>query len=142
MIKYYYSSLLTVSALHAVFCVYGESIQSQHTELSMEEGMTVTLSCTYTSSYTATFYLYWYQYYPNKTPNYILHKANQGTLSNVAPFAMGKFTSQVDSRSTNLTITDLKIEDSAMYLCALQRGYSEKGETQENFWRSENSRSK
>uniref|UniRef100_A0A8C5M6D1 Ig-like domain-containing protein n=1 Tax=Leptobrachium leishanense TaxID=445787 RepID=A0A8C5M6D1_9ANUR len=92
----------------------------------VEEGTSITISCTYSTSYTSAYNLFWYQHYTKKAPAYILHKANQGTLSNVAPFAMKRFKSQVDSHSTNLTITDLEIEDSAMYLCALQRNTASK----------------
>ncbi|CAH2294584.1 T-cell receptor alpha chain V region RL-5 [Pelobates cultripes] len=105
-----------------------DSIESKLSELSVEEGTSVTLSCSYTTSYTTTYYLYWYRHYPNKAPDYILHKANQGTFVNTAPFAKERFNSQVDAESTNLTISEFKIEDSTMYLCGLQRAQCDRSE--------------
>nr|DBA22650.1 TPA: hypothetical protein GDO54_013664 [Pyxicephalus adspersus] len=85
-----------------------------------EEGRNVTLSCTYTTTNTYTYYLYWYRHYPGMAPQYIIHKANQGSATNKAPFAKGKFEIEVTRNSTHLYMSDMKTEDSASYVCALQ----------------------
>ncbi|KAE8633711.1 hypothetical protein XENTR_v10002046 [Xenopus tropicalis] len=83
--------------------------------------MSVDLSCSYSTSLSSVYYLYWYRHYAYGGPEYILFKANRGSLENTASFAEKNFKSEVNSNSTTLTITDLKPEDSATYHCALQR---------------------
>ncbi|KAE8633714.1 hypothetical protein XENTR_v10002049 [Xenopus tropicalis] len=91
--------------------------------------MNITLSCTYSVSYTnAEYYLYWYRQYPSGHPEYIAHKANRGNFGYTAPFAQGRFVSEVTSTTTTLTIKHLKPEDSATYLCALRRAQCDRSE--------------
>ncbi|CAH2294582.1 tripartite motif-containing 7-like [Pelobates cultripes] len=119
MMQNYYLILLMLSIYSGN--VIGDSIQPKYSQLSVEEGITVTLTCSYMTSNTYSYYLYWYRHYPNKALDYILRKTNKGSEStSMAPFAMERFTIQVDSLTTNLTITDVKIEDAAMYYCGLQ----------------------
>ncbi|MEE6508804.1 hypothetical protein FKM82_023002, partial [Ascaphus truei] len=101
--------------------VFGDSVEPKESKMFIEEGMNFTFSCSSSTSYATTFYLYWYRHYPNRGPEYILHKANKGTASESPTFTKGRFISEVNSDSTNLTIVDLKMVDSATYHCALQR---------------------
>ncbi|MEE6508801.1 hypothetical protein FKM82_022999 [Ascaphus truei] len=94
----------------------------------VEEGMNITLPCSYSTSFTGTVYLYWYRHYFNRGPQYILHKDNKGIFSGSAPYAYGMFISEVNSDSTNLTIVDLKVVDSATYHCALQRAHCDRAQ--------------
>ncbi|KAG8596329.1 hypothetical protein GDO81_001855 [Engystomops pustulosus] len=84
------------------------------------KGMNVTLSCSFSSSYRETLYLLWYRQYPGSAPQFLSYRANQGVHSYTDPTARRRFTSEVKSKFTNLLISDVKTEDSATYLCALQ----------------------
>lgn len=100
--------------------VLADTINMADPQVFGEEGRNVTLSCSYLTTYKSVYYLYWYRHYPGTPPQYILHKANQGSLSNTAPFADGKFSCEVTTNSTHLYMNDVKTEDSARYVCALQ----------------------
>nr|DBA22652.1 TPA: hypothetical protein GDO54_013666 [Pyxicephalus adspersus] len=84
-----------------------------------KEGWNVTLSCNYSSTYTSN-YLYWYCHYLGTSTQYILHKANLGNFASSATFANGKFSCKVTTNSAHLYISNVKTEDSASYVCALQ----------------------
>ncbi|OCU01462.1 hypothetical protein XELAEV_18007253mg [Xenopus laevis] len=101
--------------------VFGDSVKEKDSQLFAEEGISVDLACSYSTSFSTTYNLYWYRQYTYGGPEYILFKANQGSLKNTAPFAEKKFQSEVKTNSTTLTITNVKPEDSATYRCALQR---------------------
>ncbi|CAJ0955330.1 unnamed protein product [Ranitomeya imitator] len=105
--------MLTLSA----GSVLGNSIISKDSQVFAEEGNKVTLSCSYKTSYSTTYYLYWYRHYPGSAPQYIIRRINKGATGDPAP---GRFTSDVTLTSTELVIRDVKTEDSATYLCALQ----------------------
>ncbi|CAJ0950493.1 unnamed protein product [Ranitomeya imitator] len=96
--------------------VIGDSIERINALIFTEEGNKVTLSCSYTASYSSS-YLYWYRHDPGSAPQYIIRRINKGSPGDPAP---GRFTSDVTLTSTELVISDVKTEDSATYLCALQ----------------------
>ncbi|CAJ0932063.1 unnamed protein product [Ranitomeya imitator] len=96
--------------------VTGDSIEPMNSQIFTEEGKKVTLSCSYKTSYSSS-YLYWYRHYPGSAPQYIIRRINKGSPGDPAP---GRFTSDVTLTSTELVISDVKTEDSATYLCALQ----------------------
>lgn len=100
--------------------VLSDTITMADPQVLGEEGRNVTFSCSYLTTYTSVYYLYWYRHYPGTPLQYILHKANQGSLSNTAPFADGKFSCEVTRNSTFLYMNDVKTQDSARYVCALQ----------------------
>ncbi|CAJ0965176.1 unnamed protein product [Ranitomeya imitator] len=98
--------------------VFGDSIEPMNSQIFTEEGKKVTLSCSYkTSSGYSSYYLYWYRHDPGSAPQYIIRRINKGSPGDLAP---GRFTSDVTLTSTELVISDVKTEDSATYLCALQ----------------------
>ncbi|KAE8633727.1 hypothetical protein XENTR_v10002061 [Xenopus tropicalis] len=104
--------------------VLGDSIDPKDTYLLAEEGENVTLSCSYASSYTGIIYLYWYRMSAYGRLEYILRSASTGSYGHIPPFssfAKDKYWSDVNVTTTTLTITKLKVEDSATYHCALQR---------------------
>ncbi|KAE8633713.1 hypothetical protein XENTR_v10002048 [Xenopus tropicalis] len=110
-------------------CVFGDEINQADYKLLQKEEMNITLSCNYSVSYTGVeYYLYWYHQYPNGHPEFIALKANMGSYSHTAPFAQGRFVSEVTSTTTSLTIKHLKPEDSATYLCALRRAQCDRSE--------------
>uniref|UniRef100_A0A8C3SD60 Ig-like domain-containing protein n=1 Tax=Chelydra serpentina TaxID=8475 RepID=A0A8C3SD60_CHESE len=68
-------------------------------------------------------YLYWYRQFPDQGPQYILRTGAKAysSVRDFAEFAKKRFTPQADDTSTVLSITDLELADTAVYLCALQR---------------------
>ncbi|KAE8633710.1 hypothetical protein XENTR_v10002045, partial [Xenopus tropicalis] len=97
--------------------VSADSIEPKDSQLFAKEGTDVYLFCNYSTSFTTTYYLHWYRQYNSGGPRYILHKPNKGPMSSKA--AVDRFESQVNSSSTTLIITDLKMDDTAIYHCAL-----------------------
>ncbi len=96
----------------------GDSIQpDKGTEKNSKEGETVKLSCSCSTS-TEYVYLYWYRQYSNGGPQYLLYK-NARSASD-ADTSDPRFQSTASLTSTELTITDVRLSDSALYYCALR----------------------
>uniref|UniRef100_W5MGE5 Ig-like domain-containing protein n=1 Tax=Lepisosteus oculatus TaxID=7918 RepID=W5MGE5_LEPOC len=95
-------------------------ISSLQTKVSRKEGESVTLRCSYDTS-DEYVYLYWYRQYSDQAPQYILRKgARSYSNTHTADFAKDRFSSTADRTFTTLTISDLTVGDTAVYLCALR----------------------
>uniref|UniRef100_A0A673MWI7 Ig-like domain-containing protein n=2 Tax=Sinocyclocheilus TaxID=75365 RepID=A0A673MWI7_9TELE len=98
--------------------VTGDSIEpDKGTEKNSKETETVKLSCSCSTSSDYT-YLYWFRQYPNGEPQYLLNK-NVRSASD-AHTSDPRFQSIASRTSTELTITDVRLSDSALYYCALR----------------------
>uniref|UniRef100_A0A8C1SVP5 T-cell receptor alpha/delta variable 23.3.8 n=1 Tax=Cyprinus carpio TaxID=7962 RepID=A0A8C1SVP5_CYPCA len=86
------------------------------TEKNSQETETVKLSCSCSTSSDYT-YLYWFTQSPNGEPQYLLNK-NIWSASD-AHTSDSRFQSIASRTSTELTITDVRLSDSALYYCAL-----------------------
>ncbi len=82
-----------------------------------EERETVKLSCSYSTS-SEYVWLYWYREYPNREPQYLLLKGARSRSGDHT--SDGRFKSATTRTSTELTITDVRLSDSALYYCALR----------------------
>ncbi|MGH0176305.1 UNVERIFIED_CONTAM: hypothetical protein FKN15_072480 [Acipenser sinensis] len=60
--------------------ILGNTIQSEHSEVSGEEGSSVTLKCTYSTTDKGA-YVYWYRQFPNRAPQYMVMRG-AGTSRN------------------------------------------------------------
>uniref|UniRef100_A0A9J8CDK1 Ig-like domain-containing protein n=1 Tax=Cyprinus carpio carpio TaxID=630221 RepID=A0A9J8CDK1_CYPCA len=89
------------------------------TEKTSKETETVKLSCTYSSS-SEYVGLYWYRQYPNREPQFLLYK-NARSASGERT-SDRRFQSTTSHTSTELTIADVRLSDSALYYCALRVG--------------------
>uniref|UniRef100_A0A8C2HSW9 Ig-like domain-containing protein n=1 Tax=Cyprinus carpio TaxID=7962 RepID=A0A8C2HSW9_CYPCA len=89
------------------------------TEKTFKEGQTVKLSCSYSTN-SEYVWLYWYRQYPNREPEYLLHKNARSAVGE--PTSDHQFQSTATRTSTELTITDVRLSDSALYYCALRVG--------------------
>uniref|UniRef100_A0A673N5A9 Ig-like domain-containing protein n=1 Tax=Sinocyclocheilus rhinocerous TaxID=307959 RepID=A0A673N5A9_9TELE len=87
------------------------------TEKTSKETETVKLSCSYSAN-SEYVYLYWYRQYANIEPEYLLRKGAQ-SYSNADSSDL-RFQSIASRTSTELTITDVRLSDSALYYCALR----------------------
>uniref|UniRef100_W5MGI0 Ig-like domain-containing protein n=1 Tax=Lepisosteus oculatus TaxID=7918 RepID=W5MGI0_LEPOC len=98
-----------------------DSITPLQTQVSRKEGESVTLSCSYDTS-DEYVYLYWYRQYSDQPPQYILLRGARTYRgdTNTAEFAKARFSSTAERTSTTLTISNLAVGDTAVYLCALR----------------------
>ncbi|XDV27665.1 hypothetical protein PO909_031165 [Leuciscus waleckii] len=96
--------------------VTGDHIEpDKGTEKNTKETETVKLSCSYSTS-SDNVRLYWYRQYPNKELQYLLYK--NARLGNGEHTSDPRF--QSTTSQTELTITDVRLSDSALYYCALR----------------------
>ncbi|ROL43679.1 T-cell receptor alpha chain V region HPB-MLT [Anabarilius grahami] len=90
-------------------------------EKNTKETETVKMSCSYSTN-SEYIYLYWYRQYPNKEPQYLLRKGARSWSSYYEHTSDDRFQSTTSQTSTELTITDVRLSDSALYYCALRVG--------------------
>ncbi|KAK0142924.1 T cell receptor alpha variable 3 [Merluccius polli] len=92
--------------------IAGDSISPDEQEVSGKEGQSVTLRCSYDTSY-ENVDLYWYRHCPNQAPQFILYKG-AGSLSG-SHIPDTRYQSTTSTTSTELTITQLTLADTALY---------------------------
>ncbi len=98
--------------------VAGDNIEpDKGTDKISEERETVKLSCSYSTS-SEYVWLYWYRQYPNGEPQYLLRKGARSRSDQHT--SDPRFQSTTSRTSTELTITDGRLSDSALYYCALR----------------------
>ncbi len=98
--------------------VSGDNIEpDKGTDKISEERETVKLSCSYSTN-SEYVVLYWYRQYPNGEPQYLLLKGARSRSDQHT--SDDRFQSTASSTSTELTITDVRLSDSALYYCALR----------------------
>uniref|UniRef100_A0A5F5PHE7 Ig-like domain-containing protein n=1 Tax=Equus caballus TaxID=9796 RepID=A0A5F5PHE7_HORSE len=85
------------------------------TATSMQEGTTATLDCLYETSW-STYYIFWYKQLPNGE---IVFLINQHSASQNAKNGRYSTNLQKAAKFITLTISALRLEDSAKYFCAL-----------------------
>uniref|UniRef100_A0A8C2HL14 Ig-like domain-containing protein n=1 Tax=Cyprinus carpio TaxID=7962 RepID=A0A8C2HL14_CYPCA len=101
--------------------VAGDNIEPDKvTEKTCKETETVKLSCSYStnSDYVC---LYWYRQYANKEPQFLLYKYARSS-GGYEDTSDNRFHSATTHTSTELTIADVRLSDSALYYCALRVG--------------------
>uniref|UniRef100_A0A3B1ISE0 Ig-like domain-containing protein n=1 Tax=Astyanax mexicanus TaxID=7994 RepID=A0A3B1ISE0_ASTMX len=81
------------------------------------EGESVTLKCSYSSG-SENVVLYWYRQYPNRAPQYLLRRGARAYGDGQA--ADGRFELRTSSSSTDLTVREVRLADTALYYCALR----------------------
>uniref|UniRef100_A0A3B3Q313 Ig-like domain-containing protein n=1 Tax=Paramormyrops kingsleyae TaxID=1676925 RepID=A0A3B3Q313_9TELE len=77
--------------------------------------VTASLECTFSTSST-DYDVYWYRQYPGTAPEFILYS---GENSYTAEFARQRFSSEVTDGRAPLSISNVRLGDSAVYYCAL-----------------------
>ncbi|XP_075993292.1 uncharacterized protein LOC142988137 [Genypterus blacodes] len=94
-----------------------DSISPVEAEVSGTEGQSVTLSCSYQTDQ-GTVDLYWYRHHPNQAPQFILWKRGRGGTNVFIPDK--RYESRTSRNSTDLTLTEVTVADTAHYYCALR----------------------
>uniref|UniRef100_W5K9Z0 Ig-like domain-containing protein n=1 Tax=Astyanax mexicanus TaxID=7994 RepID=W5K9Z0_ASTMX len=91
----------------------------KETNISRTEGESVTLKCSYETS-SQYVRLFWYRQYPNRALQYLLYKeARQWSGSHTSD---NRFQSTTSRSSTEFTIREVRLADTALYYCALRVG--------------------
>ncbi|KAK0144432.1 T cell receptor alpha variable 3 [Merluccius polli] len=104
--------------------IAGDSISPDEQEVSGKEGQSVTLRCSYDTS-SENILLYCYRHRPNQAPQFILYKGAR-SWSDSKNIPDTRYQSTTSRRSTELTITQLTLADTALYYCALHNTVIEK----------------
>ncbi len=100
--------------------VSGDSIEpDKEKNVLTKETETAKLSCSYsaTGNYIR---LFWYRQYPNGELRFLAFKGARSWSA--AETTDARFQSTTSQTSTELTITDVRLSDSALYYCALLVG--------------------
>ena len=82
--------------------------------ISSQLGQSVTLNCRYATTWSSYYYMFWYKLLPNGEMIYLIGHSGQNERH-------GRYSVnfQKARKSISLTISDLQLEDSAEYFCAL-----------------------
>ena len=113
--------ILFYSLLHLCFLIFptGSSVAQRVTQdqpdISSQVGEVVTLSCRY-ETIQSRYNIFWYKQLPSGEMIYLI---GQGSSSQNARYGRYSLNLQRSRKSISLTISDLELEDSAKYFCAL-----------------------
>lgn len=116
-----YSILFITSALFSDFHPHTGSsmaqkvIQDQLVTEKQERALVTTLNCRYETS-ERVYYIFWYK---QLTSGKLIFLINQASLGQNAKNGRYSINFQKATKSISLTISDLRLEDSATYFCAL-----------------------
>ncbi|XDV27653.1 hypothetical protein PO909_031154 [Leuciscus waleckii] len=100
--------------------VSGDNIEPDKEEnVISKERETVKLSCSYSTT-SDNVRLYWYRQYPHAEPLFLAYRGARSLSA--AHTSDDRFQSTTSQTSTELTITDVRLSDSALYYCALRVG--------------------
>ncbi|ROL46778.1 Ig kappa chain V region K29-213 [Anabarilius grahami] len=100
--------------------VSGDNIEpDKEKNVTTKETETVKLRCSYSTT-SNDVRLYWYRQYPHAEPLFLTYRGARSWSA--AHTSDGRFQSTTSQTSTELTITDVRLSDSALYYCALLVG--------------------
>ena len=100
-----------------------QKVTQNQSEIPVLEKEDVTLNCAYEAN-SYTYYLFWYKQTPSGEMIFLIHQESYNELNITKGQYFLNF--QKATSSISLTITDLQLEDSAVYFCAL-RDHSDAG---------------
>ncbi|XP_012504528.1 PREDICTED: uncharacterized protein LOC105814159 [Propithecus coquereli] len=92
-----------------------QKVTQSQSARSTTEGRAVTLNCRYETSW-SYYYIFWYKQLPSKEMIFLLRQDSDGGNANNGRYSVS-FRKEV--KSIDLTISALRLEDSAKYYCAL-----------------------
>uniref|UniRef100_A0A8B9EL61 Ig-like domain-containing protein n=1 Tax=Anser cygnoides TaxID=8845 RepID=A0A8B9EL61_ANSCY len=102
----------------SVFCSHAQkdSVLQFAQETAIQVGHNATLHCNFSTSF-STFYIFWYQQRPNQSPQFLLQVSTYKFHED-----SGRFSSVLSMEDSQvlLHVQDAKLQDSAVYLCALK----------------------
>ena len=92
-----------------------QKVTQDQSDVSSQVGQSVTLNCRYETSLN-TYYLYWYKQLPSGQMTYVIRQGSEVTNARKDRYSVNF---KKADKSISLTISALKLEDSAKYFCAL-----------------------
>ena len=92
-----------------------QKVTQDQSDVSSHVGQSVTLNCRYETSLSA-YYLYWYKQLPSGQMTYVIRQGSEVTNARKDRYSVNF---KKADKSISLTISALKLEDSAKYFCAL-----------------------
>ncbi|XP_078060119.1 immunoglobulin gamma-1 heavy chain-like isoform X3 [Mustelus asterias] len=105
-----------------LFCLTGvrsDIVLTQPESVVKKPGQSVKLSCTFSGFNLEDYYISWVKQVPGKGLEWLLyHDSNPGGF---APGIEGRFTPSAVSNTAYIEITNLRVDDTAIYYCARQR---------------------
>ena len=114
-----YTILFIASSLFSDFFPTGSGVAQKVTQdqsdVSSQVGQSVTLNCRYETSWSA-YYLYWYKQLPSGQMTYVIRQGSEVTNARKDRYSVNF---KKADKFISLTISALKLEDSAKYFCAL-----------------------
>uniref|UniRef100_A0A4W3GIA8 Ig-like domain-containing protein n=1 Tax=Callorhinchus milii TaxID=7868 RepID=A0A4W3GIA8_CALMI len=113
-----YISLLRTLA--SFYLCGGDSVSQKDALILKKDGETVTFECSYSTT-ERHYYLFWYRHYPGKQPEFILRRDSYYNQERIGEGIGIRFSSRLltSQSATRLSIFELLVSDSAVYLCAL-----------------------
>ncbi|KAL7386792.1 hypothetical protein ABVT39_013786 [Epinephelus coioides] len=100
--------------------IAGDKISPVQDEVSQREGQSVTLTCRYETD-DNDIWLYWYRHHSDlQAPQFILWKGARNKRRDEHISDETKYGSETSQDSTELTIKNLTLADTALYYCALE----------------------
>ena len=113
---------LFYSLLHLCFLIFfptgsgvAQKVTQDQSDVSSQVGQSVTLNCRYETSL-STYRLYWYKQLPSGQMTYVIRQGSEATNARKDRYSVNF---KKADKSISLTISALKLEDSAKYFCAL-----------------------
>ncbi|DAA25653.1 TPA: hypothetical protein BOS_10440 [Bos taurus] len=92
-----------------------QKVTQDQSDVSSQVGQSVTLNCRYETSW-SYYYLYWYKQLPSGQMTYVIRQGSEVTNARKDRYSVNF---KKADKSISLTISALKLEDSAKYFCAL-----------------------
>ncbi|ELR45112.1 hypothetical protein M91_21078, partial [Bos mutus] len=96
-------------------CGVTQKVIQDQPDIYSQLGQSVTLNCRYETTW-SFYYMFWYKLLPNGEMMYLIALASSGQNARNGRYFV---TFQKIRKSISLTISDLQLEDSAEYFCAL-----------------------
>uniref|UniRef100_A0A4W3GEZ2 Ig-like domain-containing protein n=1 Tax=Callorhinchus milii TaxID=7868 RepID=A0A4W3GEZ2_CALMI len=114
-----HSTLLCVTLLCLNKLCGGDTVSQKAATIVWKEGDAVTFNCTFSTNESA-FFLFWYRQYPYKQPEFMVWRFSYNNKETKGAAIGSRFSSQLDiiQSVTSLSISELQVSDTAMYLCA------------------------
>ena len=93
-----------------------QKVTQDQSDVASQVEQSVTLNCQYETRW-STYYLYWYKQLPSGQMTYVIRQDSEVTNARKDRYSVNF---KKADKSISLTISALKLEDSAKYFCALR----------------------
>ncbi|ERE75135.1 immunoglobulin omega chain-like protein [Cricetulus griseus] len=94
---------------------FSQPVLTQSPSASASLGASVKITCTLSSQY-STYPIRWYQQHPDKAPKYVMYLYNDGSHSK-GDGIPDRFSGSSSEAHRYLSISNLQLEDEAVYYC-------------------------